>query len=113
MDVSRVVWLEAGLERENVEGGVEEVDWGEWWDVVVGAGNLGRADLRSRSEAIKWASRAMRWIRASCRPRTVVDGPRRGYRHSESSSLPSVWKVGGFYSGGAPRTRAWMTSIFA
>jgi hypothetical protein len=30
MDVSRVVWLEAGLERENVEGGVEEVDWGEW-----------------------------------------------------------------------------------
>jgi len=48
---------------------------------------MGRFPFLSRSEEIRWARRAIKYIRASWRPRIVVYGPRRGYLHSESSRL--------------------------
>jgi len=91
------VWEEAGLERDQVDVGVEMGDCGEWWDIgtaVEGGGILfwalvvmGRFPFLSCSEEIRWARRAIKCIRASWRPRIVVDGPRRGYLHSESSRL--------------------------
>jgi len=46
-----------------------------------------RASLRSFSLPMNTARRAMRWMRASWRPRIVDVGARNGYRHSDNSRL--------------------------